>query len=696
MKQFPTHPATALRYWEAPELTGVNRLPGLATLPVFPDLPSARTGTDEQRLSLDGLWRFQLVDQPEATPENFADPSLNDQDWNTLPVPALWTMHGYDAPQYTNYELPFNDFFAANEPHVPEANPTGLYRTSFELPKAWQDKRLVIEFAGVEAGCFAVWLNGQPVGIGKDARLPSAFDITDHIREGVNFLAVQCIKWADTTYIEDQDHWRQYGINRSVSIIATEKVYIQDSFCHGSFDHLTGAGNMHAEVTLGGAGSAGWQFRTSLMAPDGTPVHAASQTADIPWGLYGHTGLRDPIGSIDIPLADVMAWNHEQPHLYQLFLELLDPTGRVVEATTCRIGFRSVVIEDKELRINGQMVYIRGVNRHDHHHLTGMVLTRADIEEDLRVIKQHHINAIRCSHYPNDPLFYELCDEYGFLVIDETNIESHHTYARTCHNPRYALAFLDRAMRMVLRDRNHPSIIGWSTGNESGYGPNQDAMIGWMRHADPTRIIHCEGAICMANSNWSDGIQDWTRHQHATDLVCPMYPQISDMVTWAKECDDPRPFIACEYSHAMGNSNGSLADYWHAFESVHGLQGGFIWEWIDHGLQKTSDTGEKYWAYGGDYGETVHAADFVCDGLVWPDRTPHPAMEEVKYLFQPLAAEVLDARSGSIRVTSKYHYITTKHLKGSWAVQVDGVTIERGDVASLDLSPGDRVRSPFR
>ena len=593
-------------------------------------------------------------------------------------------MHGYDAPQYTNFELPFNDHFPHDEPRVPAANPTGLYRTSFRIPDGWKGKRLILEFTGVEAGCFVVWVNGQEVGLGKDSRLPSAFEITRHVADGDNTLAVQCIKWADTTYIEDQDHWRQYGINRSVRIYATDHTYIQDCFCHADYEAADSSGTFTAEFAMGGRGGQDWSFRTKLIDGDGALVPNSEQSADIPWQLEGHTHLKDGRGRTEIKLIDIKAWNHETPNLYRVIIELLNPDGEVI-ITTCRIGFRRVSIEDKELRVNGEMVYIRGVNRHDHHERTGMVITREDIEEDLRVMKAHHINAIRCSHYPNDPMFYELCDEYGFLVIDEANIESHHTYSKTCHNPQYAAAFLDRGMRMVLRDRNHPVLlVDQPVTNPATALISMPWSVGYAMLTPPASSIRkAPSATGLAKG--------WDGNHFATDLVCPMYPTIDSMVKWAKEIDDPRPFIACEYSHAMGNSNGSLADYWAAFEGVHGLQGGFIWEWIDHGLVRRNEQGEDYYVYGGDFGETVHAADFVCDGLVWPNRQPHPVMDE-KFLFQPLAATVDAAATFTINITNKYHYISCGHLTGTWALLVDGSAVENGIIPAIDISPGERAQ----
>ena len=679
MPDTPASIVSALVPWQTPELTGINRLNGRATLLSYAGADDARADRGARRVVLDGRWRFAFVERTDAVPTGFTAADFDDSGWAELPVPACWTMHGYDRPHYTNWRLPFTP---VDSPKVPAENPSGLYRTTFTLPPAWAGMRVVLGFDGVEAGCYSVWINGAPVGLGKDSRLPSEFDISAFARPGANVLAMQCVKWADTTYIEDQDHWRQYGIHRSVYAYATPPAFIEDLFCRAAYDAATGAGRLQCDLRLGGAGSTGWTFRVQLYTPRGKALLKAPAAAAIPWDLTAHNRQREPIGVAVANVPRVAPWSHETPTLYTVVAELLDPEGRVVEATRTRIGFRTVEIRDRELRLNGRKVYIRGVNRHDHHPVTGKVIDRETMLADLRAMKAHHINAVRTSHYPNDPLFLDLCDELGMLVVDETDLECHHTYARTPHDPRYAFAFLDRAMRMVLRDRNHPCVILWSLGNESGYGPNQDAMAGWVRHADPTRPLHCEGAICRANSDWDLG-------HAATDVVCPMYPQIDDMVKWARTTKDRRPMILCEYSHAMGNSNGSLSDYWDAIESTPGLQGGFIWEWLDHGLLKRTDDGREFYAYGGDYGDQPNDADFVCDGLVWPDRTPHPAMQECKRLFQPIEAERVAGRGVRVRVRSKYDFIRTAHLDGRFDLTVDGRVVQRGRLPRLDLAPGE-------
>lgn len=665
--------------WTTPELTGINRLPGRATLAPYADAKAALAERGARVLSLDGTWTFKVVDRVEATPVDFPAVDLDTADWGTIQVPGNWTMQGYGQPHYTNVRMPFSPCVP---PTVPDANPTGLYRTTFHIPAGWKGKRVVLHFGGVET-CFSVWVNGTAIGLGKDARIPSEFDITGALRSGENTLAVQVIKWADSTYLEDQDHWRQAGIHRSVLLYATEPAYLRDVFARGGFDHVTGSGSLTVTVRGGAIPAGGWSVRAQLHDAAGKPLLKTPLTGELPHDVYSHTRKREATVDLNASLAKVAPWSAEVPTLYTLVVSLLDAKGREVEATRTRVGFRSVVVANRELRVNGTLVYIRGVNRHEHHDRTGKAVDRATMLKDIAVMKQFNINAVRCSHYPPDPHFLDLCDEHGLYVIDETDIETHHHYNTLNDEPRFALAFLDRAMRMVLRDRNHASIIGWSLGNESGYGPNHDAMAGWIRHADPSRILHYEGAICRANSDWDKG-------HLATDLVCPMYPSIADLVQWATTTTDHRPLIMCEYAHAMGNSCGNLKEYWEAIESHHGLQGGFIWEFIDHGLIKTTADGREYWAYGGDFGDTPNDTNFCCDGLVWPDRTPHSSLYECKKLFQPIRVTAAALANRQVMIENRYDVLDTSHLRAQWELLVDGDVVQTGTVPTLNLTPGAR------
>ncbi len=382
------------------------------------------------------------------------------------------------------------------------------------------------------------------------------------------------------------------------------------------------------------------------------------------------------------------AWSAETPHLYRLVAVLKDPAGKVAEATSTRIGFRTVEVRDRQLLVNGRRVFIKGVNRHDHHDAKGKALDRETMRLDAVSMKRFNVNAVRCSHYPNDPHWLDLCDELGLYVIDEADLESHAFFHQISRDRRYASAFLERAVRIVERDKNHPAVILWSLGNESGYGPNHDAMAGWIRRYDPSRPLHYEPAIHPQPGATAGKIFD--NGYHVTDIVCPMYASIADIVKWATDKTHPdrrRPLILCEYSHAMGNSNGSLADYWDAFEKYPGLQGGFIWEWIDHGIRRQTADGTDYWAYGGDFGDQPNDDNFVCDGLVWPDRKPHPSVAEFRHLAQPVKAIAFDARRGLLTIRNRQDFAGLDGLRGTWEVTVDGVVRAKGKLPALRAAP---------
>ena len=669
----PTPPVSdALRFWETPELTGVNRLPGRAwTLPYEGNAAAAVTGHDTGRptvLSLDGEWAFRMVEQPERTVPGFPDPSLDDSDWDRVTVPGNFTMQGYDHPHYTNIQMPF----APNRaPHVPRRNPTGLYRRTFEVPNSWVGKRIVLQLGAV-GSCAAIWLNGYAVGVAKDSRLPSEFEVTRLLVGGPNVLAVQVIRWSDASYLEDQDQWWQAGLNRSVSLYATCPVYLADVATTAGYDVESGDGQLNATVTVGNLPSAGWSVTTTVLDRREQPVlelsgEPAAGSGDLP--ANGEVRFAASIPS-------VLPWSAETPELYTLVVALTDPAGTVVESTRVRIGFRTVEVRDRQLLVNGRPITLRGVNRHEHHDRLGSVVPASLAEQDVQVLKAFNVNAVRTSHYPPDPYFLELCDTYGLYVVDEANIETHANTRTICDDPRYQAAFLDRVSRMVARDRNHPSIIMWSLGNESGYGRNHDAAAAWVRRTDPSRALHYEGAIS----------EDWAGGHTATDVVCPMYPSIDAIVEWAEKSEDWRPLIMCEYSHAMGNSNGSLADYWEAIRSREGLQGGFIWEMLDHGIAIDAPDGNLYWGYGGDFGDHPHDGNFVCDGLFWPDRRPHPAMWEVKRVYQPFDTELA---GDELRVTNGYDFRDLSHLRITWELLIDGQVVDSGEVPTLRTPAGE-------
>lgn len=672
--------AAGNRPWTDPGNTGINRLPGHTTIWPYATAADAVADRGARVHSLDGDWSFRLVGSPAATPAGFADPATDVGDWDTAAVPGVWTMQGYDRPQYTNVIMPF---VPDEPPGVPETNPTGLYRREFALPDGFDGRRIVLQLGAVTSVA-TVWVNGAYVGVAKDSRLPSEFDVSTVVRSGANVLAVQVVKWSDASYIEDQDQWWHGGLNRSVCLYATDDAYLHDVAATAAYDDVSESGALDVRVEAAGVPAAGWRVRARLYDDAGDVVLddlAGELSGD------GRSWPRLTAAGLTGSLAVARPWSAETPTLYTLVVALHDADGAEVSATRSRIGFRSVVVRDRQLLVNGRAVEIKGVNRHEHDDRRGSAVDRETMRLDISVLKQHNVNAVRTSHYPPDPYFLDLCDEHGLYVIDEANIESHSHHDAVSRDPRYATAFLDRGSRMVLRDRNHPSIIAWSLGNESGYGPHHDAMAGWIRHADPSRPVHYEGAIS----------RDWSAGHAATDLVAPMYPSVDSIVEWAETTDDYRPLIMCEYAHAMGNSVGNLADYWTAIRGHHGLQGGFIWEMLDHGIRKKTDDGREYWGYGGDFGDEPNDGNFITDGLFWPDRTPHPAMAEVKSVYSPVIAVDASIADHRVLLANRYDFLDLSHVAARWELSVDGTVVGDGTLPAVQTAPGacETVTVPF-
>lgn len=677
-------------HWENPEVLAMGRLPSRSPLIPFATTEQAlardRTKSPWFK-SLNGTWRFLRVKHPNAAPENWETPETSDADWSSMEVPGLWTRADFiDKPIYTNVLMPFRN----EPPLVPKENPTGLYRTLFTLPRGWKQRRVVLHLGGVE-NCYYLYCNGLEVGFAKDSRLPSEFDLTPYLRSGKNLIAIKVLRWSDTSYIEDQDQWWHAGIHRDVFLYTTQETHIRDLFVRAGLDENLTTGTLHTTVRLGGIdrSSLGHRVKIELYSNSGRPVLRKPLVQIIdPSHFYAVTGSGNSL-EFECKLSRPKHWTAETPVLYTLVATLLDPDGNPIECSSVRTGFRCVAVKDRELLINGQPVLIRGVNRHDHCDRTGKVLTEELWRLDIETMKRHNINAVRTSHYPNDSRFYELCDEYGLYVVDECNIEAHHHYAQLGRDPFWGVACLDRAIRMVERDKNHPSIIMWSMGNETGFGANHMAMTAWIREYDPSRPIHNENAIC------EQGVrQHWTENLHGSDVVCPMYPQVDDIIRHARDTDDPRPLIMCEYAHAMGNSGGNLKEYWEAIEKYHGLQGGFIWEWLDHGLLEKHDNID-YWAYGGDFGEWRHDLNFVCDGLCWPDRTPHSSLIEYKKIIEPVA--VIRLSRNRFRVTNKNYFTNLGWLQCSWQVDVNGIKIQSGRLGKLTTDPqaSTEIELPF-
>ena len=684
--------------WIWPELIQVNRLPSRATAYPYPTAAQALADVREKSpwyLPLNGEWDFLLAQRPEEVPLEFTLPDsvpAPAAGWMKMPVPGNWTLNGtFDRPHYTNVQMPFPE----EPPRLPEKNPTGCYRTTLDIPKAWAGRRVVLHFGGAESVLY-VYVNGQPVGLSKDSRLPSEFDITPFARVGEkNLIAAVVIKWSDATYIEDQDQWWMGGLHREVYAYSTAPVYLADIFAKGSLEngYRDGRFQLSARIGFPAQPETDWQIEAQLFDPKGKAVFKKPLSQVVPFGAKGSW----PRGQADFneAIRKPLVWSAEQPHLYRLVVTLKNPKGKVVESTSTRIGFRSVEVRDRMLLVNGKRVLIKGVNRHDHHDTKGKALDRETMRLDAVTMKRFNVNAVRTSHYPNDPYWLEVCDELGLYVIDEANFESHAYYHQVAFDRRYASALLERALRMVERDKNHPCVILWSLGNESATGANSEAMAAWIRGYDPSRPLHSEPGVWSQYSDEQGTKKVYDRGYRVTDIICPMYPQIEVLKRWATDRSHPdqtRPLIMCEYSHAMGNSNGSLADYWDAFEKYPGLQGGFIWEWIDHGLKQKTADGQDYWAYGGDFDDQPNDLNFVCDGLVWPDRTPHPGIFEFKYLAQPVKPVAYNASTGVLELKNKQDFSTLEWIRGEWELKISGKVAAKGKLPALKTGPQESAK----
>lgn len=672
--------------WTTPEICSLNRIPARATLHPYPTQQLALNRSPKESpwyISLDGDWKFQLVDNPcHKTAEDFISPKFDVSGWEDIYVPGNWTTQRFDKPWYTNVLMPFDNY----PPNVPEDNPTGLYRLDFKLPKDWRGRRVVIHFGGVESA-FYVFLNGHFVGFAKDSRTPSEFDLTPYLQAAGNTLAVKVIRWSDGSFLEDQDHWWMAGIHREVYLTSTEDVHIADVFAHG-----TQEGDLTLELNASFNGKQpqpNWAFVTKLFDQNQEEIEEGASETQIPPSLGAGAGNRGNRCELKLKIQNPKPWSDETPNLYTLLVGLKNPEGNIVEWTSTRIGFRTIAIKDRQLLINGKPVLFKGVNRHDFHERFGKTVPRETMLQDIHLLKQFNFNAVRTAHYPNDPYWYDLCDEFGILLIDEANIEAHHYYGNLCDDPRWTNAFLYRGINMVQRDKNHPSVIQWSLGNETGFGTNHTALAGWIRKKDPSRLIHFEGVL----TPFRQGFCGWPDNVgiDATDIIAPMYPDIKNLEDWSKNSKDHRPLIPCEYSHAMGNSNGNLKEYWDAFENLPGLQGGYIWDWVDQGLLNLDDQNREYWSYGGDYGDTPNDKNFCINGMIWPDRTPHPSMYEFKKLVQPVKVTPISLNQPAFAIKNKRWFTTLDDLDASWTLSTGQRTIQEGAINLDNVQPQGEI-----
>lgn len=682
-------------------------------------LPYERGNSPWFRL-LNGRWKFSYAESPALAPSDFYMESYEDRDWSRIEVPGHWQLQGYGKPHYTDLYYPF----PVDPPRVPSDNPTGCYRRDFEIPRHWQDRQIILRFEGVDSA-YHVWVNGQEAGYSQGSRLPAEFDISALVRAGKNQLSVRVYQWSDGSYLEDQDMWWMSGIFRDVSLFARPKVQVRDFTIRTELGGGLDQGTLHISAELAnllGAG-AGTCVNASTDASVSTSVNTSTSTdanlntsVDPSVNPNPNTSVvnlshspsvtaascrltavlldarrlevgraeADSIGLMNGEIAEVhlsinverpLLWSAEQPNLYHLLL-CLQHGDETVELIPYRVGFRQIELRDGKFYVNGVPILLKGVNRHDHHPELGRAVPYETMLQDILLMKQHNINAVRTAHYPNDPRFYDLCDEYGLYVMDEADLECHGfellgNLSRLSDDPEWKAAYVDRIERMVERDKNHPSIIMWSLGNESGFGCNFEAMAEWCKQKDPTRLIHYE--------------ED--REAKVADVISTMYTSVEKLTGLLEEGRSDKPRIICEYAHAMGNGPGGLTEYQQLFRKYDRMQGGFVWEWIDHGLKQQTTDGKVYYAYGGDFGDEPNNGNFVVDGLIFPNRIPSPGLLEYKKVIEPVEVHVGDLSKGRLTISNLYDFITLDHLELLWTIEADGDIRQTGTFELTQIDP---------
>ncbi|MFT3786246.1 MAG: glycoside hydrolase family 2 TIM barrel-domain containing protein [Tepidisphaeraceae bacterium] len=661
------------RYFENPRLFAKHRLsprmyfvphPSRESALSVPAL-SADPRTSSRLLSLSGTWKFAYSLTAEEAPQGFETPAFDVSKWDDIDVPGMWQLQGYGKPWYTNVQYPI----PVDPPFVPTHNPTGCYRREFEVPADWSGQRVLLRFEGVDS-VFIVFINGVEAGLGKGSRLASEFEITKLLKPGKNVIAVKVHQWSDATYAEDQDMWWLSGIFRDVYLLARPQTFIHDVQVRTTFDEGFVDATLDVDLTLDGA-TDGRSVSYELINPDGRSVWTSTQKPTAPrWAC-----------STNIETPDL--WSAEHPHLYTLLVELKDASNRTLEVIRQRVGFRQVQIKGDQLLVNGTKIMFRGVNRHEHHPNRGRAVPIETALQDVLLMKTHNVNAVRTSHYPPDPRFLELCDEYGLWVIDECDLETHgFGYDSNPRNPVFDEAYkdqlVDRMQRTVHRDKNHACIVLWSLGNESDTGTNHYAMRDAAKAIDPTRPVHYETD---KKGDLSDVFSTMYAHPDRMDEI----GRGEAIKHYGCEiATATRPYLQCEYVHAMGNGPGGLKEYWDAFYRYPRHHGGFVWEWIDHGIW---DAERKMWCYGGDFGEEPHDGNFVIDGLVLPDRTPSPGLIETKAAYAPVHVEQIDG--GTLKLTNRYKDLTLDGLAIEWLLNVDGKIVERGTLPTPRVLPGE-------
>ena len=693
-----------LKDWENPNVTAIRRGPM--------HFPAGAYETVKQALDCDrsasryvhdlnGTWKFFMYPSPETADANFFKTDYDDQGWADMPVPSNWEYMGYDRPVYTNIDYPFprgvkkepwetrlsGDVRVPNAPYVPQDNPAGCYRRHFRISKNDLERDIFLDFGGVESA-FYVWVNGNPAGYSKDSKLNSEFNITPFVHPGDNVVAVMVLKYCDGSWLEDQDYWHLHGIYRDVRLIARARVRMEDFkvetlFDGGDYSRSILAVTIRPRMDVDGFGD--WSVRLTLYDADRQMITSWRTETFCKYMAY----LWPPryVARTETLISSPKLWTAETPYLYTLVLELLDGDGQVTEIESCRVGFRQVHINGQGiLTLNGRRLVIRGVDRHEFCPESGRTVAREYMKKEIMAMKRLNFNAVRTSHYPDCEAWYDLCDELGMYLVDEANVETHGYGGNLSDSPQWTAAFLERAQRMVLRDKNHPSVLIWSLGNESGAGANQAAMYGWIKEYDKTRYVQYESG---------------DPEKNISDIICPMYPKMEWVLDAMADSSDLRPFIMCEYAYAKSNSNGNFKEFWDYIRKFPRFQGGFLWDWADKAIfAQTDDTGRidpdgalKRYLYGGAFRETVmdQAPEMCMNGVMFADLSPKPGAFEVRNSQAPVfIRKVSDPYLGTAcwHIFNDYHTLTLCHLKIRWELLCNGEICDQGELPVYDTAAG--------
>lgn len=671
-------------YWEQPEIYAINKLPARATLVPYTTAEKAmQRGDSELVLSLDGEWQFFWTQSPDNAPAEFWANEYNTSDWNTISVPGNWEIEGYGYPIYTNVNYPH----PKNPPFIPhEDNPTGCYRRSFTLPDGWEQRRTILHFESGLAAMY-VWVNGAEVGYSEGTKTAVEFDITPYLRKGDNNISIKGLRWADGSYLEDQDFWRLSGFDRGIKLYSVDKSRIADLHVVADLDESYKNGLYSATVCLQNADNKEFKGTVELSLIktryDYSKAELVSDKAIAKFSKGITIAADSSIGiEFNRTFGHVDVWSHENPKLYATLVTLKDANGNIIESTICNTGFRKVEIKDGVLMLNGKRLLINGVNIHEHNPATGHVINKELMLKDIWLMKQHNINAVRTSHYPQPTEWYDLCDIHGILLVDEANIEAHgcgtswhesYPEFHPSHRAEWKGTHHDRVRSMVERDKNHPSVIIWSMGNESSDGDVYGEMYEWIHERDKTRPVQLEQGY-------------GGKH---TDIICPMYSPFSELEQYASR-KLSKPYILCEYAHAMGNSTGNLREFYDIMNRSPHMQGGFIWDWVDQGIDAIGRDGRHYWAYGGDFGAWMYTHDenFCCNGMVLPDRTPHPGLMEVKKIYQDIEFEYSE---GKIRIYNNFNFTDLAKYSFRYDIKSEGNIVYQKALESVKCAPGEHV-----